>query len=72
MSTGRTMSLSELEERIALIRGNIRELIEQAAASSGAETEDRNADRIARQSEELDRLVKERDALLAAKDKGAN
>ncbi|MGA2817441.1 MAG: hypothetical protein ABSE67_14300 [Xanthobacteraceae bacterium] len=40
------------------------QLIEQAAAVSGAEDEDRNADRIAQQNEELDRLVKQRDALL--------
>jgi hypothetical protein len=30
----------------------------------GAEDEDRNADRIAQQQEELDRLVKQRDQLL--------
>lgn len=63
MSNGRSLSLPELEERIALIRTNIRQLVEQAAASSGAEDEDRNADRIAQQTEELDRLVKQRDAL---------
>jgi hypothetical protein len=46
------------------VRDNIRELVEQAAAFSGAEDEARNADRIAQQNEELDRLTKERDALL--------
>jgi hypothetical protein len=56
--------LSELEDRIAIIRDNIRQLIEQAAASSGAGDEDRNADRIARQTEELEGLIKQRDALL--------
>jgi hypothetical protein len=56
-------SLAELERRIAIVRDNIRQLIEQAAAQSGAEDEDRNADRIARQQEELDRLIKQRDAL---------
>jgi hypothetical protein len=65
MSNGRSLSLPELDERIALIRTNIRQLVEQAAASSGAEDEDRNADRIAQQTEELERLVKQRDALLA-------
>jgi hypothetical protein len=45
------------------LRENIRQLIEQAAAYSGAEDEDRNADRIA-QTEELERLIKQRDALL--------
>jgi hypothetical protein len=39
-------------------------LVEQAAAFSGAEDEARNADRIAQQTEELEKLVKQRDALL--------
>lgn len=64
MSNGNSLSLSELEDRIAITRDNIRQLIEQAAAFSGAEDEDRNADRIAQQNEELDRLTKQRDALL--------
>lgn len=64
MTNGSTLSLSEIEQRIAIVRDNIRQLIEQAAALSGAEDEDRNADRIAQQNEELDRLMKERDALL--------
>jgi len=64
MSNGRSLSLSELEQRIAMIRDNIRQLVEQAAAFSGAEDEARNADRIAQQTEELEKLVKQRDALL--------
>jgi len=64
MSSSSPLSLAELEERIAIARDNIRQLIEQAAAFSGAEDEDRNADRIAQQNEELDRLLKQRDALL--------
>ena len=64
MSNGHSLSLSELEQRIAIIRDNIRQLVEQAAALSGAEDEARNADRIAQQTEELERLVKQRDALL--------
>jgi uncharacterized small protein (DUF1192 family) len=64
MSNGSTLSLPELEDRIAIVRDNIRQLIEQAAAFSGAEDEERNADRIAQQTEELDGLVKQRDALL--------
>ncbi len=64
MSNESPLSLPELERRIALIRGNIRQLIEQAAATSGAEDEDRNAERIAQQTEELEKLVKQRDALL--------
>jgi uncharacterized small protein (DUF1192 family) len=64
MSNGSTLSLPELEDRIAILRDNIRQLIEQAAANSGAADEDRNADRIAQQNEELDRLTKQRDAAL--------
>jgi hypothetical protein len=64
MSNGSSLSLKELEARIAIARDNIRQLIEQAAAFSGAEDEDRNADRIAQQNEELERLLKQRDALL--------
>jgi len=63
MSNGRSLSLLELEQRIAIIRDNIRQLVEQAAFS-GAEDEARNADRIAQQTEELEKLVKQRDALL--------
>jgi uncharacterized small protein (DUF1192 family) len=64
MTNGPSLSLAELEQRIAIARDNIRQLIEQAAAQSGAEDEDRNADRIAQQQEELDRLIKQRDLLL--------
>jgi len=66
MSNGRPLSIKELDERIAIARDNIRQLIEQAAARSGAEDEDRNADRIAQQNEELDRLVKQREQLAKA------
>ena len=63
MSNGQP-SLVELEQRIAIVRDNIRQLIEQAAAQSGAEDEERNADRLAQQQEELDRLIEQRDGLL--------
>jgi hypothetical protein len=63
MADGPHLSLAEIDRRIAITRDNIRQLIEQAAAFSGAEDEDRNADRIAQQTEELERLIKQRDAL---------
>jgi uncharacterized small protein (DUF1192 family) len=63
MSNGNPLSFAELEKRIAVVRDNIRQLIEQAAAFSGAEDEARNADRLAQQNEELERLTKQRDAL---------
>jgi len=64
MSNGSSLSLPELEQRIAIVRDNIRQLIEQAAAQSGAGDEARNADRLAQQNEELQKLIKQRDALL--------
>ncbi len=64
MSNGSSLSLDELEDRIAIARDNVRQLIEQSAAFSGAGDEDRNADRLAEQQAELDRLTKQRDALL--------
>ena len=67
MTNGSTLSVPELNDRIAILRDNIRQLTEQAAALSGAEDEARNADRIAQQTEELERLVKERDAHLKKK-----
>ena len=56
-------TLTELDTRIAAIRENIRELIEQAAAYSGAADEALTADRIAEQEAQLATLLKERDAL---------
>jgi uncharacterized small protein (DUF1192 family) len=57
------LSLSELNDRIAILRDNIRQLVEQAAAVSGGQNEERIADRIAQQTAELDKLVAEREAL---------
>jgi uncharacterized small protein (DUF1192 family) len=64
MTNESSLSLEELDQRIAILRDNIRQLVEQAAAFSGDRDESRNADRIAQQSEELDRLLKQRDAKL--------
>lgn len=57
------LTLPEIDARIAAIRENLRELIEQAAAFSGAADEERTSDRIAEQEEELERLTKQRDEL---------
>lgn len=64
MSNDNSLSLAELNDRIAVIRDNIRQLIEQAAASSGAQDEERTSGRIAQQQDELDRLEQARDALM--------
>jgi uncharacterized small protein (DUF1192 family) len=57
-----TLSLAELEDRIAVLRDNLRQLVEQAAAASGSQSEERIADRIAQQEEELNKLIAERDS----------
>jgi hypothetical protein len=56
------LSLAELDDRIAVVRDNIRQLVEQAAGASGGQDEERTADRIAQQTAELDKLILERDA----------
>jgi hypothetical protein len=58
-----TTSLGDLEACIAVVRDNIRELTEQAAAYSGATDEARIADRIAEQEDLLAELLKEQEAL---------
>jgi hypothetical protein len=55
------LSDSELASRIAIVRDNIRQITEQAAVQSGAADEERNADRLWRQNEELDGLLKEQE-----------
>jgi outer membrane murein-binding lipoprotein Lpp len=62
MSNESTLSLAELNKRIAILEDNIRQLIEQAAAASGELNEARIADRIDQQNQELERLTKLRDA----------
>jgi hypothetical protein len=59
-------SLEELDQRIAIVRDNIRELTEQAAALSGAQNESLAADRIAAQERSLANLLKEREALISS------
>jgi predicted mannosyl-3-phosphoglycerate phosphatase (HAD superfamily) len=58
------LTLTELDEGIAAIRENLRELTEQAAADSGAGNEDLNAARIAEYEKELAELTERRDALM--------
>jgi hypothetical protein len=55
--------LADLDNRIAILRDNLRELIEQAAAYSGAADESRTSDRIADQQAKLDALLIEREQL---------
>ena len=57
-------ALDELNRRIQIVEDNMRELIEQTAAYSGAADEERAADRIADQQAKLDALLKEHEALV--------
>ena len=57
------VTLAELDQRIRDTRENIRTLVEQAAALSGAADETRSTDLIAAQEAQLVHLQKEREAL---------
>lgn len=56
-----TASQMDLDARIALIRNNISDLMEQAAGASGAGTEESIAERLNEQQDALDALLKQRD-----------
>jgi hypothetical protein len=55
--------LADIDDQIAVTRENLRELIEQAAAYSGAADDDLAAQRIADQEARLELLTKRRDEL---------
>ncbi len=55
-------ALAALDQEIAAVRENIRDLTEQAAAYSGAEDEELTSERIAEQEALLARLLKDREA----------
>jgi hypothetical protein len=55
--------LADIDDQIAVTRENLRELIEQAAAYSGAADDDLVAQRIADQEARLELLTKRRDEL---------
>ena len=57
------LNLAELDERLSVVRDNLRELVEQAAAYSGAADEELMNSRIAEQEEQLEQLTKQREAL---------
>jgi uncharacterized small protein (DUF1192 family) len=62
MGNESSLSLPELSDRIAILQDNIRQLVEQGAGASGERNEERVADRLSMQNEELERLIKERDS----------
>ena len=62
--TGQPMGLAEVDERLAAVRDNLRDLVEQAAAYSGAAGEELMSERIAEQEAQLEALTKRREELL--------
>ena len=54
---------NELDGRIAVLRDNLRQLVEQGAAQSGAADESRLSDRITEYEDQLAALIKAQDAL---------
>lgn len=56
-------AIQDLDARIAIIRNNLRELVEQAAGFSGASNEELMSNRIAQQEAKLDLLKKQRERL---------
>ena len=56
-------AISAIDERIAAARENLRELIEQATAFSGATGEEFMSQRISEQEERLELLISQRDEL---------
>jgi hypothetical protein len=62
MGNESSLSLAQLNDRIAILQDNIRQLVEQAAGASGELNEERIANRIYQQNEELEKLLQEREA----------
>ncbi|HZE47661.1 MAG TPA: hypothetical protein VE087_12340 [Xanthobacteraceae bacterium] len=56
-------AIAQLDERIAVLRNNLRDLTEQATAYSGASTEELMSDRIAQQEAKLALLIAQREKL---------
>lgn len=55
------LTLTALDEQIVIVEDNLRELVEQAAAYSGAADEELASSRISDEQAELDRLMQLRE-----------
>ena len=53
-------AVADVDQRIAIVRNNLRDLTELASASSGASSEELTSSRIAEQEEQLRTLTKQR------------
>jgi hypothetical protein len=60
------MNIADIDERIAILKENLRELVEQSASYSGAADDDLISRRIADQEAELELLAKRREELSKA------
>ena len=59
------VAVAELDDRIAILRDNIRDLVERAAAQSGAGDEALSSDRIADLEGQLAETLRRREAAAA-------
>ena len=57
------LNIADIDERIAILKENLRELVEQSASYSGAADEELMSRRIADQEAELELLKTRRDEL---------
>jgi hypothetical protein len=63
---GNSPTIAQIDHRIAALRENLRQLVEQAAGYSGAADEDLMSRRIADLEAELELLAKQRDDISRA------
>ncbi|HYP13138.1 MAG TPA: hypothetical protein VEQ63_04380 [Bryobacteraceae bacterium] len=61
--TDNQLNITEIDERIAAVRENLRKLVEQAAVDTGDAVEDFISRRISQQEAQLEALMKQRDEL---------
>jgi hypothetical protein len=60
MTDATGLNRQQLDDRIAILRDNIRQLVEQGASAAGAQNEERNAQRLEQQNLELEALLRDR------------
>lgn len=61
--TDNQLNITEIDERIAAVRDNLRKLVEQAAVDTGDSVEEFISRRISQQEAQLEALMKQRDEL---------
>ena len=61
--TDNQLNITEIDERIAAVRDNLRKLVEQAAVDTGDAVEEFISRRISQQEAQLEALMKQRDEL---------